>query len=614
MYQKLLSFFLTLIIIQTAFAQAPAAKKTDEAEAEFKKETLAFLRETAGDANNLRSVENRISFASELAGLMWFEDEKEARSMFLGVASDFKQLVMNYDSQLSQLELGDVEDGDGRVGGGLLFGGDDSDRGKLERKLRVAMMVRQQIASSIAEHDPQLAFDFYYDSLNSIANVARRKQYDSQDKYFEGKLLNEIAEKDAAKAAALGRRSLANGVTYHHVEMLKKIYAKDADKGAEFAEAVASKLKDKSDDFENIYILGSVLNLGVDNFEQVKKEGKKKPMFTEQALRDLSELLAQHFLGSDTEKEGLSISYVGTIEKFAPARAAQIRTKFNISASGRGTGMGSGSGSGIGNSYTIAAPPPPVPAGNYRGAVNANSPVPRNPTEAEIRREEKLRAEADLMNDVENLSAKKLPKEDRDKVVAQARKIVSEMAGKDKKIMALSMLAAQVAKAGDKELASEIMKDANAMVNPQPKNYKDFMLVWMLASGYAEADPEKAFPLLEDAILRLNDTITGVVRVAEFIDVAGEVVDDGEVQVGAFGGSMIRDLTRELGIVDGTLRSLAKADLTRTKNLTNSFDRAEVRVLAKMLVLRAIMGNKKPAGEGEDVGLPGPEVMDSNKI
>lgn len=609
MYQKLLSLFLTFIIIQTAFAQAPAAKKTDEAEAEFKKETLAFLRETAGDANNLRSVENRISFASELAGLMWFEDEKEARSMFLGVASDFKQLVMNYDSQLSQLELGDVEDGDGRVGAGLLFGGDDSDRGKLERKLRVAMMVRQQIASSIAEHDPQLAFDFYYDSLNSIANVARRKQYDSQDKYFEGKLLNEIAEKDAAKAAALGRRSLANGVTYHHVEMLKKIYAKDADKGAEFAEAVASKLKDKSDDFENIYILGSVLNLGVDNFEQVKKEGKKKPMFTEQSLRDLSELLAQHFLSSDTEKEGLSISYVGTIEKFAPARAAQIRTKFKISDSGRGTGMGSG----IGNSYTIA-PPPPMPAGNYRGAVNTNSPVPRNPTEAEIRREEKLRAEADLMNNVENLSAKKLPKEDRDKVVAQARKIVSEMAGKDKKIMALSMLAAQVAKAGDKELASEIMKDANAMVNPQPKNYKDFMLVWMLASGYAEADPEKAFPLLEDAILRLNDTITGVVRVAEFIDVAGEVVDDGEVQVGAFGGSMVRDLTRELGIVDGTLRTLAKADLTRTKNLTNSFDRAEVRVLAKMLVLRAIMGNKKPSGEGEDVGLPGSEVMDSDKI
>lgn len=609
MYQKLLSLVLTLAVVQTAFAQAPTAKKPDEAEAEFKKETIVFLRETAADANNLRSIENRISFASELAGLMWFHDEREARGMFLGVAGDFRQLVTNYDSQLSQLELGADVDGDGRSGGGLLFGGDDSDKGKLERKLRVAMMVRQQIATSIAEHDPQLAFDFYYDSLNAIANVVRRKQYDNQDKYFEGKLLNEIAEKDAAKASEMGRKSLSNGVTYHHIELLKKIYAKDVEKGIEFAEAIASKLKDKSGDAENSYILGSVLNLGVENFDQVKKEGKKKPMFSEQALRDLSELLAQNILSADKEAGGYSMAYINTIERFAPGRAAQIRLKNGLPAS---SGRGPATGSVNANSYyAIAAPAlPPPPAGSYRGHANTNSAVPRTQTEAERLREEKLRAEADLMNDVAGLSTKKLPKEERDKVVAQARKIVSEMGGKDKKIMALSMLAAQVAKSGDKELASEIMKDAHALINPQPRNYKDFIFVWMLASGYAEADPEKAFPLLEDSILRLNDTITGVVRVAEFIDVAGEIVDDGEVQVGAFGGSMIRELTRELGIVDGTLRSLAKADFAKTKNLTNSFDRAEVRVLSKMLVLRAIMGKNKGPSLGGDVD-EGPGMMDS---
>jgi hypothetical protein len=606
MYQKLLALVLTLAIFQTAFAQSPTAPKPDEAEAEFKKQTLLFLRETAGELNNLRSVENRISFASELAGLMWFEDEKEARAMFVSVSSDFKQLVMNYDSQLSQIELSSVEDEGGTGGGGLLFGGDDSDKGKLERKMRIAMMVRQQVASSIAEHDPQLAFDFYYDSINAIANVARRKQYEGQDKYFEGKLLNEIAEKDAAKAAEMGRKSLANGVTYYHVDLLKKIYAKDADKGAEFADAVASKLKDRSSEPDDHSILSSILNLGIDNFEKTKKEGrKKKPMFTEQGLRDLSELLAQKLLEMDPEQGSSAMAYVRTIEKFAPGRAAQIRNKFGRSGGIEGYGMGSGNS----NSVVMTAPPlPPTSAGRNYGNSNASRPE----TETDRARAEKQKAEEQLMSDVAGLSTKKLPKEERDKVVAQARKIVSEMKGKDEKIMALSMLAAQVAKAGDKELASEIMKDAHALINPQPKNYKDFMYVWMLASGYAEADPEKAFPLLEDAILRLNDTITGVVRVAEFIDVAGEIVDDGEVQVGAFGGSMIRGMTNELGIVDGTLRSLAKADLVKTKNLTNSFDRPEVRVLAKMLVLRAIMGNKKPAGEGEDVGFAGPGVLDSN--
>ena len=108
--------------------------------------------------------------------------------------------------------------------------------------------------------------------------------------------------------------------------------------------------------------------------------------------------------------------------------------------------------------------------------------------------------------------------------------------------------------------------------------------------------------------IRLNDTITGVVRIAEFLDVSGEIVDDGEVQVGAFGGSMTREITRGLGVVDGTLRSLAKADMAKTKALTNRFDRPEVRVLAKMLVLRAIMGEKK--NTAEDTTLPEPEIED----
>ena len=81
-----------------------------------------------------------------------------------------------------------------------------------------------------------------------------------------------------------------------------------------------------------------------------------------------------------------------------------------------------------------------------------------------------------LMDDIKDLGSKPLPKEERDKVVAQARKIISATPGKDKKIVALSLLAAQVAHAGDKDLADEIMRDAERLVNPQPKNYQDFLL------------------------------------------------------------------------------------------------------------------------------------------
>lgn len=162
------------------------------------------------------------------------------------------------------------------------------------------------------------------------------------------------------------------------------------------------------------------------------------------------------------------------------------------------------------------------------------------------------------------------------------------------KLLGLSLLAAQVARLGDKELAAEIMRDAERLVNPQPKNYRDFMFSLMLVSGFAEADPDKAFTLLDDVISRTNDTLAAFVKVAEFIDTADELVDNGEVQVGAFGGSMITGLTKELGVANGTINSLVKADFAKTRALTNRFDRIEIRVLAKMMVLRAILDDRRP--------------------
>ena len=141
------------------------------------------------------------------------------------------------------------------------------------------------------------------------------------------------------------------------------------------------------------------------------------------------------------------------------------------------------------------------------------------------------------------------------------------------------------------------MRDAERLVNPLPKNYRDFLLSWLLASGYAEANPDKAFPLLESTILRANETISAFVKVAEFIDVNEEMISNGEFQVGAFGGTMLRGMTRDLGIAKTTLVSLAKADFPKTKAVTESFDRIEVRVLAKMLVLRALLDEKTPANQ-----------------
>ncbi|HMT08825.1 MAG TPA: hypothetical protein PKA82_12540, partial [Pyrinomonadaceae bacterium] len=223
---KKLSIFLLLcsLLSATVPAQTNATEKPEDKTKATQKAAVEFLRETATDVERLRSMENRISFSSELASLMWFHDDKEAKGMYGQVVSDFKQLMMQFDGEMN-LAVTDEDEG----GGGFLFGGRGGN--KVQRKFRIAMTVRQQIAMSLAEHAPDLALNFFYDSIASVANPEFRKQAEQMDKYFESRLLIQIAESDAAKGVEYGRESIKRQINSQHIELLRKIYAKDAGKG-----------------------------------------------------------------------------------------------------------------------------------------------------------------------------------------------------------------------------------------------------------------------------------------------------------------------------------------------------------------------------------------------
>ncbi len=572
---------IALILLSTVFASAqPIAEKPNEQDAEkLQKEAVIFLRETLTDVNGMRSIENRISFTAELAGLMWFHDEREARSMYGGVINDFKDLLTKLDAQMN--ELG-VTLADRQSGGFMSFGVEPTDRSRLAKRFTTAVGVRQQIAMSIAEHDPELAYTFYNDSLSTISNPEFRKEIENRDSYFETQLLTQIAENNAAKAVQYAARSLAKGFNYQHIELLKKIYAKDAEKGAEFGGLLLSRMKTEKITVGQFHVVDNLIKFGEQTADASKKKGGRRPVYSAAELRELVELFAQSILGHG-DGDSLGSSYVETIQKYSPGRAAQIRAKLKTS-------------SGRSNAVNAAAYAVNTAAGvAYQSSANSNS-VSNSELEsleAETRASEQREVtERKLIEDVKGLTTKELPKEEREKIIAQARKIILQTPGRDKKIMGISMLASQVSKMGDKALSSEIMRDAEALVNPSPKNYHDFMLCWMLASGYANADPDRAFPLLEETIGRANETLAAFIKVGEFIDVAEEVIQDGEVQVGAFGGQMVRGLTRELGMADATIQVLAKVDFGKTKALTNRFDRAEIRILAKMMVLRAVLSPK----------------------
>ena len=578
MFRKIISLTLLVVLAGNASSQTAGEKQPSEDKDKQRKEAVAFLREAIADVTTMRSLENRISFTSEMAGLMWFHDEKEARAMFTNVISDFRHLLLQYDGQMNEMEI-DPGEMTGHFGGFL--SGNKSDSARLMRRFTAALSVRQQIAMSIAEHDADLAFGFYNESMGAISSVEFRKQLEGRDTFFEYQLAAQIAEHSAAKGLHFAKKMLDDGVNYQHIELLKKLYAKDAEKGAELAEAMLSKLKDGKANLDEQYILSSFLTFAGDTFENSKKEGGKKAALNREQLRELADILGRAML-ERADEEFFDLTYIDKVEKYAPSRASQVKAKFK----GKPNAHAANTNAGF-NMVDI-----PAPAATNANIVDAK------------RQEEQEKAEKALMEDVLKVGTKELPKEERERIIGQARKILAQTPGRDKKITGLSMLAAQVSRAGDKELAAEIMKDAAALVSPSPKSYEDYLYTWMLTMGYAEADPDRAFALLEDTIGRANQTIEAFVKVGEFFDVAEEMIRDGEVQVGAFGGQMVRDLTRELGVAESTIGFLVDRDFVKTKNLTNRFDRLEVRIMAKMMVLRAALSAKviktdKPGLEGQ---------------
>ncbi|MBX3266066.1 MAG: hypothetical protein KF831_05105 [Acidobacteria bacterium] len=579
---KLLKLAFTLLLFTAiVFPQNPEDEKKKKAE-ELRAKAVEMLRETTFAVANLRTAENRISFMAELASLMWLHDRDQARAMYGSVVNDFKNLVAQVDTQMNMAQVAaDADLRDIGPGPGMLT--EPSDASRAATKFRSAMAVRQAIAMSLAEHEPELALSFYYDSISGITN-ARLLEMTTNDGYFEVQLLASVARKDAARAIQLARNSLKGKLNYLHIGLLREVYDKDQDKGVELAGIFLSKLKNDGPKDLEVYVAAALIGAAEDISSERDDRATRKPIYTQQELRELADLIGRAMLENDNGVD-YGIGYISAVDKYAPSRAAQVRAKYKMGPAGRAqTGTGTGVGVyGASNAMANAANTMTIV-----DQVNSSEEI----VAAEREREAREEAERKLMEDIGGLGKKELPKEERDRIVARAREIIMKTPGRDKKIMALSALAASVKQAGDAELAGEIMREAESFIRPDPRNYQDFIATWSVISGYAAAEPDRAFMMLDDTIYRANEVIAAFVRVGEFIDVTEQMIVDGEIQLGSFGGGMIRGLSSELNVAEATIGLLVDADLARTKAAADKFDRPETRVLARMMILRNILGTK----------------------
>lgn len=547
---RYLLIFLTLLFAvpfvsaQTA-ASTPTPSPTPDAEKE-KARMIAFLRDVDQEVSNLRLPENRVALFAEVASVMWQFDETQARSIYSKAANDLRQIMMSYSTAAADAKAAQAADPDALTAS---FVGNPY-RDPMANKGRQLLTVRAQVLLSIAENDPEFALQVLADTAGLVV---------ADDRYSSGdddvRLRDEIAAMAAPRspknALEIALESLKKELNNTHFRILRELNEVDGEAAKTLASAMLSKAKD---DKTNVSLLSEFLK-NIDSYLEAEKKKSAKPSpFTIADARQVAGSIVDQ-LGDRTFFPGLDL-----IEKYLPARAAALKAK----AAARKKMV-----------WNVNAPEPGVPS------IASNS-----VSKAEQEKWKKLAEDRKSLGVFSKLSSGNLPPEEREKVLAEARKTVARLRDPRDKVIALSAIATGVV-GSDKRLALDLMREADRVAPLYPKNYADFMVVFAVASGYAMVDPEQAFPRIENLIASTNEIINAGVKVAEFIDVPGEIVEDNEVKIGAFGGPMGASMLRQMSIANVPLKKLAEFDLDRTRALADRFDRPEARVLAKILILRA---------------------------
>ncbi|MEZ5423125.1 MAG: hypothetical protein R2682_08540 [Pyrinomonadaceae bacterium] len=554
---RYLLIFLTLLFAvpfvsaQTA-ASTPTPSPTPDAEKE-KARMIAFLRDVDQEVSNLRLPENRVALFAEVASVMWQFDETQARSIYSKAANDLRQIMMSYSTAAADAKAAQAADPDALTAS---FVGNPY-RDAMANKGRELLAVRAQILISIAENDPEFALQVLADTAGLVVADGRYSSGDD-DVRLRDEIAAMSARRSPKRALEIALESLKKELNNTHFRILRELNEVDGEAAKTLASAMLAKAKG---DKTNAYLLSEFLK-NIDSYLEAEKKKSAKPSpFSIADARQVAESLVDQ-LGDQTFLPGLDL-----IEKYLPARAAALKAKAAAKAR-----MNGGYAANRANA-----------AANVASTRSSNL---NEPERAEQEKWKKLAEDRKSLDVFSKLSSGNLPPEEREKVLAEARKTVARLRDPRDKVIALSAIATGVV-GSDKQLALDLMREADRVAPLYPKNYADFMVVFAVASGYAMVDPEQAFPRIENLIASTNEIINAGVKVAEFIDVPGEIVEDNEVKIGAFGGPMGASMLRRMSIANVPLKKLAEFDLDRTRALADRFDRPEARVLAKILILRA---------------------------
>jgi hypothetical protein len=554
------SFTLSLWLIYSGYAQPAGTESATSQERQagrkdLEQKAFALLEEVIAQAPTLRLAENRAMIQATAAGLIWKQDEKQARAVFKAAIASLVEITSAMDQSDPQYD-------------------------SLAQTMSQA---RLNLLDVITQFDPQLALDF----LQATRQPSPPRNYSSYsppdiEMQLEGRLAGLIAAKDPQRALQLARASLAKGLSSELISTLSQLRSSDKAAAAALSQEIIARLKAENKMTPDVS--GIAFSLA---YMLQSQKGD------EQSFRELLNLLVGSALNTSL-RSGINQSelylaqnllsqlrpLMPEIDKYVPSRGAAMRQKFaeldrvsdlhNRSLTDLHKLTPDGTEE---EALEAAAKAPPESRGplGYGYQYDSARQIASGEAKGPIQREEMLK-ENDQQAVWQMINQGRLD---------EAHQMAMKLRSGDERASALIQLAGMAANQNAPDGARQFLAEAFDAIDGKAASYQRLQTKLQLAQAYATFDRDRSFEIMALIIDQLNELMAAAATLDGF---ENNYLKNGE-WIPSGGGA----LSNMVVACNQQIAVLARDDFDRAKSLADSWQRSEVRLRVKLMIAQSVL-------------------------
>lgn len=595
--------------VPNAIAQESSTQQATDSQDKEKltpeKKAFLLLDQVVNEAGGLKLPENRIYVQMSAADLLWDRDEARARVLFTEASTGIAELLRRNDTANSQ---------NGRRG---------------PNPNRLGLDLRQSLVLMVAKHNGDFATQLLQ-SMNVPADASPDGRRDDAQARLEQNLVAAIAATDPKTAMKNAQGWLDKGeYPGAFSRVISQVQAKDPDSAAKLTEQLVKKLQP-----EEMLAKPDAARLSLNLLRSGPRPEKKSgddaqpatdsnQVLTPTAYRDLMAATITAALRAtpqaqnnaarggpqgprgrpnapvpaapqseaDILQNDARILLMGLqgmqaqVDQYLPERSLALRqkiTQMGMDNDPRSTfgQMANLMQQGTSASLMTAAASAPPPMQNrlyQQAAMKAMD--EGNPDLARDIANQHLdgTARTNLLHTLELKQAANTVPNKMDEV----RQALNR-AQTDEERLSLLLQFANSLQSSNPKLALQLLDEARGLVSRRANNYNQLEAQVRVAQAYEAFDPARSFETLEPGINQINELLSAAALLNGF---EVNIFRDGELPLQ--GGGSLSSIVVRYG---AELASLAKIDFEKAQSATERFQLAEPRVLARLAMVRGVLG------------------------